>query len=306
MAIPESKYIWIDGELVPWNDAKIHVLSHVVHYGSGVFEGIRCYDTRNGPAVFRLDEHIRRLFDSARTYRMDIPYTREELVEACKRLIRENGLGSCYIRPVVFRGYGSLGVNPLPCPVRTVIATWEWGAYLGPEALEHGVDVQVSSWNRMAPNTFPALAKTNANYANSQLIKMEAVLNGYAEGIALDIDGFVSEGSGENLFLIRDGRAYTPGISASILSGITRRSARRLLREHGIEVEEARMPREALYMADEMFFTGTAAEITPIRSVDRIPIGSGKPGPVTRHVQERFQRIVRGEEPDPHGWLSPV
>jgi len=306
MAIPESKWIWMDGELVAWNEAKIHVLSHVVHYGSGVFEGIRCYDTKQGPAVFRLREHLRRLVDSARTYRMELPYTIDELVEATTRTIRENGLRACYVRPVAFRGYGTLGVNPLPCPVRTVIATWEWGAYLGEEALEKGVDVQVSSWNRMAPNTFPCLAKTNANYANSQLIKMEALTNGYAEGIALDVDGFVSEGSGENLFLVRDGRAYTPGLSSSILSGITRRSVRRLLRESGVEVEETRMPREALYMADELFFTGTAAEITPIRSVDRIPIGEGRPGPVTRRVQERFSAILRGDEPDPYGWLHPV
>lgn len=306
MAIPESKWIWMDGELVPWKDANIHVLSHVVHYGSGVFEGIRCYATKSGPAIFRLREHVRRLFDSARTYRMEIPYTPDQLIDATVRLIRENGLDECYIRPVAFRGYGTLGVNPLPCPVRTVIATWKWGAYLGEEALEHGVDVQVSSWNRMAPNTFPCLAKTNANYANSQLIKMEALTNGYAEGIALDVDGFVSEGSGENLFLIRDGRAYTPGLSSSILSGITRRSVRRLLREVGVEVEEVRLPREALYMADELFFTGTAAEITPIRSVDRIAVGEGKPGPVTQTVQKRFTAILRGEDPDPYGWLHPV
>mgnify|MGYP001821909972 FL=1 len=306
MAIPESKWIWMDGERVPWKDANIHVLSHVVHYGSGVFEGIRCYATKDGPAVFRLREHIRRLYDSARTYRMEIPYTADELIDATVGLIRENDLDECYIRPVVFRGYGTLGVNPLPCPVRTVIATWKWGAYLGEEALENGVDVQVSSWNRMAPNTFPCLAKTNANYANSQLIKMEAVTNGYVEGIALDVDGFVSEGSGENLFLIRDGRAYTPGLSSSILSGITRRSVRRLLREIDIEVEEVRLPREALYMADELFFTGTAAEITPIRSVDRIAVGEGKPGPITRKVQARFQAILRGQAPDPYGWLHPV
>jgi branched-chain amino acid aminotransferase len=306
MAIPESKWIWMDGERVPWKDANIHVLSHVVHYGSGVFEGIRCYATRTGPAVFRLREHIRRLFDSARTYRMEIPYSADELVDATVDLIRENGLDECYIRPVAFRGYGTLGVNPLPCPVRTVIATWKWGAYLGEEAVENGVDVQVSSWNRMAPNTFPCLAKTNANYANSQLIKMEALTNGYVEGIALDVDGFVSEGSGENLFLIRDGRAYTPGLSSSILSGITRRSVRRLLREIDVEVEEVRLPREALYMADELFFTGTAAEITPIRSVDRIAVGGGKPGPITRKVQARFSAILRGEDPDPYGWLHPV
>jgi len=306
MAIPESKWIWMDGELVAWPEAKIHVLSHVVHYGSGVFEGIRCYDTKNGPAVFRLREHLRRLFDSARTYRMDVPFTLDQLIDATTRTIRENGLRECYVRPIVFRGYGTLGVNPLPCPVRTVIATWTWGAYLGEEALENGVDVQVSSWNRMAPNTLPSLAKTSANYANSQQVKMEALTNGYVEGIALDVEGFVSEGSGENLFLIRDGRAYTPGLSSSILSGITRRSVRRLLREMGVEVEESRLPREALYMADELFFTGTAAEITPIRSVDRIPVGAGKPGPITREVQQRFAAVVRGEVEDRHGWLHPV
>ncbi len=306
MAIKSSERIWMNGELVPWAEAKVHVLSHVLHYGSSVFEGIRCYATRRGPAVFRLPEHIRRLYDSARIYRMEIPYPYDRIVEACGETIRANGLEACYIRPLVYRGYGSIGVNPFPCPVEVVIATWEWGAYLGEDAANNGVDVQVSSWNRLAPNTIPPLAKAGANYANAQLIKMEAITNGYAEAIALDPQGYVSEGSGENLFLVREGKVYTPDLSSSILAGITRDSVKHLLREAGIEVREVRLPRAALYVADEMFFTGTAAEITPIRSVDRIPIGSGKPGPVTRRLQETFLGIVRGDGEDRHGWLHPI
>jgi len=306
MAFDPKLKIWMDGDIVAWDDAKIHVMSHVVHYGSAVFEGIRCYATKRGSAVFRLEEHIRRLFDSAKIYRMELRWSVDEVVNACAGLVRANGLDACYLRPIVFRGYGSIGVNPLPAPVHMAIAAWEWGAYLGGEALEQGVDVQVSTWSRLGPNTLPALAKASANYANSALVKMEAVKNGFSEGIALDVEGFLSEGSGENLFLMRRGRAYTPGLSSSILSGITRSSVLELLREQGIEVEEARLPREALYLADEAFFTGTAAEITPIRSVDRIPVGDGKPGPVTRATQRAFLEIVRGEVPDRFGWLYPV
>lgn len=306
MAFTPAKRIWMDGEFVDWDSARIHVLSHVVHYGSSVFEGIRCYDTPSGPAVFRLRDHIRRLFGSARIYRMTIPYTEDEIVEVCRRAVVENDLRACYIRPVVYRGYGSMGVDPRPCPVRVAIAVWGWGAYLGEDALESGVDVQVASWSRMAPNTFPALAKSGANYANSQLIKLEAVTNGYAEGIALDVDGFISEGSGENLFLVRGGRVHTPADSSSILSGITRASVITLLREQGVEVEEGRLPRDMLYLADELFFTGTAAEITPIRSVDRIPVGAGRPGPVTRGVQESLSAILTGQAEDRHGWMHAV
>lgn len=306
MSFTPSKRIWMNGEFVAWDDARIHVLSHVVHYGSSVFEGIRCYETPAGPAVFRLREHVRRLFDSARIYRMEIPYSEDEILQACCDAVLENDLNECYIRPVVYRGFGSMGVNPKPCPVEVTIAAWEWGAYLGEDAVQNGVDVQVSSWNRMAPNTFPALAKAGANYANSQLIKMEALANGYVEGIALDVDGFVSEGSGENLFVVRDGRIVTPSLESSILSGITRDSVVTILRADGKDVIKGRVPRELLYLADELFFCGTAAEITPIRSVDRIPVGTGKPGPVTRGVQETLTAILRGQAEDPHGWRHPV
>ncbi len=297
--------IWFNGELIPHEDAKIHVLSHVVHYGSSVFEGIRCYETKRGSGVLRLREHMRRLVDSARIYRMEIPYSLDDLEEAVIETIRESGLKSCYIRPVVFRGTGSLGVNPLKNHVETVIAVWEWGAYLGDEALENGVDVQVASWNRMAPNTFPAMAKAGGNYLNASLVKMDAVLNGYTEGIMLSTDGFVAEGSGENLFVIRDGVVYTAPTGLSILPGITRDAVMTLLRERGYRIEEARIPREALYIADELFFTGTAAEITPIRSVDKHTIGSGKRGPITKEIQDAFFDVIR-EGNDPHGWLKMV
>ncbi|MBZ5640642.1 MAG: branched-chain amino acid transaminase [Acidobacteriia bacterium] len=306
MSFTPSKLIWMNGKLVRWEEARIHVLSHVVHYGSSVFEGIRCYDTKRGPAVFRLREHVRRLFDSARVYRMPIPFTPEQTSAACLETVKANEFRACYIRPVAFRGYGDVGVNPHGCPVDLVIATWSWGAYLGPEALERGVDVQVSSWTRLAPNTLPALAKAGANYANSQLIKMEAIANGYVEGIALDTEGFVSEGSGENLFLVRDGRLVTPPLGASILPGITRASLIVLAREQGFDVVEERIPREALYLADELFFTGTAAEITPVRTVDRIEVGPGRPGPVTRRLDAAFRSILAGDAEDRHGWLEPV
>jgi branched-chain amino acid aminotransferase len=306
MAFTPGKRIWMNGKLVAWDDARIHVLSHVVHYGSSVFEGIRCYETPRGSAVLRLREHVLRLFDSAKIYRMPIPYSVDNIVAACLEVVRANGLASCYIRPVVFRGYGDVGVNPLGCPVDIAIATWGWGAYLGAEALERGVDVQVSSWNRIAPNTLPALAKAGANYANSQLIKLEALANGFAEGIALDTQGFVSEGSGENLFLVRQGRIITPPLGASILPGITRASVITLAKEAGIEVVEQRVPREAMYVADELFFSGTAAEITPIRSVDRVEIGAGAPGPVTKRLSASFRAILTGEVPDRHGWMEAV
>lgn len=295
--------IWFNGEFVKYEDAKIHVLSHVVHYGTSVFEGIRCYDTENGSAVFRLPEHMRRLVDSAKIYRMEIPYSLEELDQAVLETISRSGLKSCYIRPIVFRGMGSLGVNPLKNDIDTVIAVWEWGAYLGTEALENGVDVEVASWNRMAPNTLPALAKAGGNYMNAALVKMDAVLNGYTEGIMLNVDGYVAEGSGENLFLVRDGVIYTAPITMSILPGITRDAVMTLARERGYEIREQSIPREMLYIADELFFTGTAAEVTPIRSVDHYKIGQGKRGPVTAELQSAFFEIVQ-KGIDPYGWLT--
>jgi branched-chain amino acid aminotransferase len=306
MITPTEK-IWRNGELINWNDANVHVLTHALHYGSSVFEGIRCYETARGPAVFRIKEHIRRMFDSAKIYRMDIPrFTRTELEDACREVVRVNGLKSCYIRPVVFRGYGEMGVLPLKNPIEIFICCWEWGKYLGAEAIEQGVDVCVSSWTRIAPNTLPAMAKVAANYMNSQLIKMEAVVNGYAEGIALDAAGYASEGSGENIFLIRDGIIYTPTLGTSALPGITRDTVITLAREAGIEVREQAIPREWLYIADELFFTGTAAEITPIRSVDKIAIGSGTRGPITKKLQKTFEDILTGKAEDRFGWLTHV
>ncbi len=297
--------IWFNGKLVPYEDATIHVLSHVVHYGSSVFEGIRCYETKKGSGVFRLKEHMRRLYDSAKIYRMEIPYTQEELEAATLNTISESGLKSCYIRPVVFRGMGSRGVNPLQNDVDTVIAVWEWGAYLGPEALEQGVDVEVASWNRMAPNTHPALAKAGGNYLNASLVKMDAVLKGFNEGIMLTTQGYVGEGSGENLFLIRDDVIYTAPATLSILPGITRDSIMTLASEMGYSIKEQLIPREALYLADELFFTGTAAEVTPIRSVDHHTIGSGRRGPITEKIQKAFFDILENGN-DPHDWLTPV
>lgn len=301
-----TEKIWHNGRFIAWEDARIHVLSHVVSYGSSVFEGVRCYDTERGPAIFRLREHTRRLLDSARIYRIPVEYSLEQLMEAQIELVRVNRLRSCYIRPIILRGYGGMGVLPANNPTEVFLACWEWGKYLGEEALAAGVDVCVSSWNRMAPNTFPALAKAGGNYINSQLIRMEANQNGYAEGIALGPDGLVSEGSGENIFVIRDGRIYTPPVSAGILPGITRDSILTLAREAGIEVVETDIPREMLYIADEIFFTGTAAEVTPVRSVDRVPVGSGRRGPVTERLQRAFFDIVEGRAEDRHGWLTPV
>jgi len=298
--------IWMNGNMVNWDDANIHVLSHVVHYGSSIFEGARCYKTSKGPAVFRLSDHIRRLFHSCKIYRMEIPFSPEQITEAIIELIKVNELEECYIRPLVYRGYETLGVNPSECPVDVSIAVWKWGKYLGEESIEKGVDVRVSSWNRMAPNTFPFMAKSGANYMNSQLIKMEALLDGYAEGIALDVFGYVSEGSAQNLFVLFMDNLYTPPLSASILPGITRDSIITLAREMGLSVIEQLIPREMLYIADELFFTGSAVEVCPVRSVDKITIGSGERGPVTRELQERFFQIVTGRAEDSYGWLTHV
>ncbi len=306
MPFDERAKVWMNGTLVPWPDAKIHVASHVVHYGSAVFEGLRCYDTPKGPVCFRLDAHLRRLFDSARIYRMDPPFSFEAMHAAVLDTIRANALKACYIRPIFYRGYHTLGINPLACPVDAAILTWEWGSYLGDGAMERGVDVRVSSWSRTAPNTFPALAKTAANYANSALIKMEAVVDGYAEGLALDSYGYVSEGSGQNVFLVRGGVLYTPPLSASILPGITRDAVITIARDLGYRVREEMIPREMLYIADEVFFVGTAVEVTPVRSVDRIPVGDGARGPVTAAIQRTFFDIINGEVPDTHGWLTYV
>jgi branched-chain amino acid aminotransferase len=302
---PTAK-IWHNGRFIGWDEAKIHVLSHVVSYGSSVFEGVRCYETERGPAVFRLKEHTRRLIDSAKIYRMELPFSLDELCAAQTELIRVNGLRSCYIRPIVLRGYGSIGVMPRDNPIEIYLACWEWGKYLGEEALAEGVDVCISSWNRAAGNTFPTLAKAGGNYLNSQLIRMEADLNGYAEGIALDSTGYVSEGSGENLFVIRDGAILTPPLAASVLPGITRDTLLTLAREHSIPIVEAVVPREMLYIADELFFTGTAAEVTPVRSVDKIKIGSGRRGPITEKLQRAFFDYVEGRVDDRYNWLTPV
>ncbi len=298
--------IWMNGKIVDWKDANIHIASHVIHYGSAVFEGARCYSTPKGSMFFRLDAHMRRLYDSARVYRMDYSLDCDALTQGVVDTVVANGLDACYIRPLLYRGYHALGVNPLPCPVEAAILVWEWGAYLGQDALEQGVDVKVSSWNRAAPNTFPAMAKTVANYANSGLIKMEAVLDGYAEGIALNPGGLISEGSGQNLFVIRDSVVHTPPLSASVLGGITRDTIITLAQDAGLTVKEMDMPREVLYMADEMFFAGTAVEITPIRSVDKIPVGAGRRGPITASLQASFFDYINGVVPDRHGWLRPV
>jgi branched-chain amino acid aminotransferase len=294
----------MSGRLVPWDDARIHIGSHVIHYGSAVFEGIRCYKTPRGPAVFRLDAHTERLFGSAKVYWMEIPWTPEQVNAAITETIRANRLEACYIRPVVYRGAGNLGVNPLGSPVELAVMVWDWGKYLGKEALEQGVDVCVSSWTRMAPNTLPAMAKSAGNYMNSQLIKVEAVKGGFAEGIALDAQGFVSEGSGENLFAVHRGRLITPPLVSSVLPGITRDSVLLLAHRLGIPVEEKALPREMLYLADELFFTGTAAEITPIRSVDRQTVGRGSRGPVTAALQAAFFDVIECRAEDEHGWLT--
>jgi branched-chain amino acid aminotransferase len=301
-----TEKIWRNGEFIAWDDAKIHVLSHVVSYGSSVFEGIRVYETTSGPAVFRLREHLRRMFDSAKIYRMDLNVSQAELAEASLELVRLNKLKSCYIRPIVMRGYGLMGVNGTKNPTDVYLACWEWGRYLGEEALANGVDVCISSWTRIAPNTLPALSKAGANYMNSQLINMEAVANGYSEGIALDKTGYISEGAGENVFVVRDGKIVTPPLGTSVLPGITRDAVLTLAGDLGIPVIEQVIPRELLYIADEVFFTGTAAEISPVRSVDRITVGSGRRGPITEKLQQEFFGIVNGTKADRHNWLTPV
>ncbi|MCK4606749.1 MAG: branched-chain amino acid transaminase [candidate division Zixibacteria bacterium] len=306
MALNKSEYIWMNGRMVKWDDAKIHVLSHVVHYGSSVFEGMRTYMTPGGTACFRLRDHSERLLNSAKIYRMPLGYTAEEIDQAILDTIGINGLNECYVRPIAYRGYDSLGVDPTPCPVELTIAAWPWGKYLGPEALENGVSVCFSSWNRIAPNTMPAMAKAGANYMNSQLIKLEAISHGYVEGIALDVHGNVSEGSAENIFLVRKGVLITPTFAASILPGITRNSVIKLAEDMGIKVIEQNVPREALYLADEVFFTGSAAEISPISKIDNIVIGCGKAGPITKQLQKAFFDIVNGKVEDKYGWLTLV
>jgi branched-chain amino acid aminotransferase len=304
--VQTTEKIWHNGKLIAWDDAKVHVLSHVISYGSSVFEGIRCYETERGPAIFRGREHMRRLIDSAKIYRIEIPYSLDELTDAMADLVRANKVSPCYIRPIVLRGYGDVGVLPRNNPIETYIACYPWGRYLGEEAINEGVDVCVSSWTRIAPNTLPALSKAGANYMNSQLIRMEAATNGYAEGIALDDNGYVSEGSGENLFVVRDGKILTPPLGASVLPGITRDCIVKLAARLGIPVVETIIPREMLYIADEVFFSGTAAEVTPVRSVDRIPVGTGRRGPITERIQRRFFEIVQGHAADEFDWLTPV
>jgi len=298
--------IWRDGSFVEWDDATIHVMSHVVHYGSSVFEGIRCYETPSGPAIFRLPEHMRRFADSCRIYRMPLEHTQETLTQACIDTVSENGLPHCYLRPVAVRTGQHMGVFPANAPLEVFIIPWQWGAYLGQAGLTEGVDVCVSSWRRAAPDTYPSLAKAGGNYLNSQLSLMEARINNYSEGIMLDSFGFVSEGSGENIFVVRDGKIFTSTIASAILGGITRDSVLTIARDMGIQVVEQVIPREMLYIADELFFTGTAVEITPIRSVDRIPIGTGKPGPVSLAIQKEYMGIAKGTIPDRHGWLTHV
>ncbi|MBM3450484.1 MAG: branched-chain amino acid transaminase [Armatimonadetes bacterium] len=296
--------VWFNGKRVPWEAATVHVTTHALHYGSSVFEGIRAYDTAAGTAAFCLPQHIRRMLDSCKIYRMDIPYSAEVMAAATLDLIAANGHKSCYVRPLVFRGAGPIGVNPKKNPVDVVIFTIEWGRYLGADGIEKGVDVMVSSWRRMAPSTHPAMAKVGGNYVNSQFVTMEAAENGFTEGLALDVAGYVSEGAGENIFVIRDGVIHTPGLANSVLPGITRHVVMTLAHDLGFEVKETPIAREALYVADEVFMTGTAAEITPIRSIDRVTIGAGSRGPITARIQEEFFGITSGRIADRHGWLT--
>ncbi|WP_417606304.1 branched-chain amino acid transaminase [Oceanimonas baumannii] len=302
-----AKYIWFNGDMVPWDKAQVHVMTHALHYGSSVFEGIRAYNTPKGPAIFRLEEHVQRLFDSAKIYRMTIPYTKAELMSACRAAVADNDLDSAYLRPLVFVGNVGMGLNaPKDVPCEVIIAAIPWGAYLGEEGLENGVDVCVTSWNRLAPNTMPTGAKAGGNYLSSQLISGEAKRHGYSEGISLDVHGHLSEGAGENLFLIKNGVLYTPPVTACILPGITRDTLMTLARDAGYEVREEAIAREALYLADEMFMTGTAAEVTPVRSVDGITLGEGKRGPITKQLQQAFFGLFNGSTQDKWGWLTPV
>ena len=303
MTFGEGK-IWYDGKFVEWEEAKVHLLAHVIHYGSSIFESMRCYRGEKGSAIFRLESHMERMYDSAKIYRMKIPFTKEEFSRAVVETIKINKLKECYVRPFIFRGYGAIGINPMNNPVNCAIAAWDWGAYLGEEALKKGASVCVTSWRRPAPNTFPALAKAGGNYLNSQLIKMDAIEAGYEEGIALDYFGRVSEGSGENIFIVRHGVIYTPPTSASILAGITRHSVFVMARDLGIRIEQHDMPRETLYISDEVFFSGTAAEITPVTMIDHIKVGDGKPGPITKKIQKTFYDIVKQRAEDKHNWLT--
>ncbi|EKD27901.1 MAG: hypothetical protein ACD_79C00504G0007 [uncultured bacterium] len=306
MNAERGQKIWMNGQFKNWDDCNIHVMSHVVHYGSCVFEGIRCYRAKDNSVIFRLKEHMQRLLDSAKIYRMDVSLSLKELCDITVNLVKENSMKDCYIRPIIYRGFGAFGLVPFKSPIETAMACWSWGAYLGQDGLENGIDVKIATWNRAAPNTYPSLAKAGGNYLNSQLIKMEALADGYHEGIALDVSGNLSEGSGENVFLVKDGKLLTPSTSSSILSGITRDSIIVMAKDMGLCVKESTLPRESLYTADELFFTGTAAEITPIRSVDRIKIGAGKRGPVTKELQDRFFRIIKKEEADKFNWLTNV
>lgn len=302
----QADYIWLDGEFTKWEDAKVHVLSHAIHYGTCAFDSVRCYKTDKGSVLFRLKEHIGRLYDSCKIYYMDIPFTAQQLCDASIDLLKKNKLEEAYIRPFVFRGFGSLGITPFNCPVHVSIAAWDWGKYLGEEALENGISVCVSSWHRNAPNTTPAMAKVAANYMNSQLIKIEAQKNGYDEGIALDYFGYISEGSGENIFMIKNGVIYTPPTNSAILPGITRHAIFSIARDLDIRIEKHILPRESLYIADEVFLTGTAAEVTPVTKIDNITISDGKRGPITAKVQERFFDIINGRVEDTHKWLTYV
>ncbi|MDT8367624.1 MAG: branched-chain amino acid transaminase [Longimicrobiales bacterium] len=304
--LQESEWIWKDGTFVPWHDTTVHLLSTAVQFGTSIFEGIRFYETPGGPAIFRLAEHIRRLLDSCTIYRMRPEWSASDIERACVETVTRNGLVDGYIRPMVLRGYGAAGLDARASPIETYVACWPWGAYLGPDALAHGVDICTSSWMRAHPNTYPVAAKAAGHYVNAQLIKMEAIANGYAEGVAVSPSGLISEGGGQNIFLVRDGVIHTPWLDGSSLAGITRDAVLAIARDLGIEAREGHVPRESLYVADELFFTGTASEVTPIRSVDRIGIGSGRIGPVTRRIQERFLAIARGEVEDAHGWLTPI
>jgi branched-chain amino acid aminotransferase len=306
MPLPKSEWIWFNGEFVPWDEARVHVTAHVLHYGSSVFEGIRAYATPKGPAILGLDAHIRRLCESCRLTRLEVPFECNQIREAILELVRRNRHQSCYIRPLIYRGSDSFSLDARSCPTEVAVLTIEWGRYLGTEAIENGVDVMVSSWRRIAPNTSPVFSKTGGNYVNSQFVAMEAKDLGFVEGIALDVHGFVSEGSGENIFAVYRGVIYTPSFGSSILMGITRDFAMTLAKEFGYEVREEKIPRDLLYVADEIFFTGTAAEITPIRSVDGMPVGNGGRGPITKRLQEEFFAIVEGRIPDRHGWLTYV
>ncbi|MFN2443335.1 MAG: branched-chain amino acid transaminase [Thermoanaerobaculia bacterium] len=306
MPFEDVKKVWMNGRMVDFADAKIHAFTHALHYGSAMFEGIRCYRTESGPALFRLHDHVRRLYDGAKIYRFEVPFKIADFEQACIDIVNANEYEDCYVRPLVYRGFHSLGVHPMNCPVEVLIGAWKWGKYLGDDAIEAGVDVCVSSWARMAPNTYPAMAKATANYMNSILIRSEAAIDGYAEGIALDVSGFVSEGSGENIFVVRDGKIRTPPLGASILPGITRDSIMTIARELGYDVQEGLIPREMLYIADEVFFTGTAVEVTPVRSIDRIAIGAGNRGPITERLQQHFFDYVTGKVEDRYGWLTRV